>query len=450
MRYKDKKVLVCGMGKSGLSAARLLCRHGARVTLTDTKATPVVDADLLADERVSTYFGKNPDDIVSDFDILVISPGISVYAPFVDIARRAGVLVLGEIEIASAVCKAPIIAITGTNGKTTTVSMVGDIMQAFAKSKHSRVVGNIGVPFCDEAEDIPGDAFVVAEISSFQLETIADFRPKISAVLNMTEDHLDRHITMENYIAAKERIFENQQVEDFCVLNYDNDITRSMAAKTAAQVIFFSKQPMDSGVFVKDNAIYINWGGRQGEIMKCADLPVPGSHSLENAMAAAAMAAAAGVPIEAIAQSLRDFKAVEHRQEFVRELRGVRFYNDSKATNVDSAIVGITAMSRPIILIGGGQGKDQDFSGLVAAFGDRIKSFIIMGEAAEELSKICREHDFVDYEIVKDMKSAVNTAFAQASKGDCILLSPACASMDMFDNFEHRGRVFKEIVTGLR
>ena len=445
MKYKDKKILVCGMGKSGISAARLLLRHGARVTLTDTKAEPAIDDDLLQDSRVSTYFGKKPDDLVTDFDIIVISPGISVYSPFVDIARQAGVLVVGEIEIASSVCEAPIIAITGTNGKTTTVSMVGEIMQNFANS--SCVVGNIGVPFCDEAEAISADAFAVAEISSFQLETIADFSPKVSAVLNVTEDHLNRHITMENYIAAKERIFENQTSDDFCILNYDNEITRKMAAKTTAQVIFFSAlTPMDNGVFIKDDSIYINLGGQAGELIKCADLQIPGRHNLENAMAAAAIAMAAGVSVSTIAYALRNFRGVEHRQEFVSEVCGVRFYNDSKATNVDSAIVGIAAMVRPIILIGGGQGKDQSFDSLISAFGDKVKLFIIIGEAAEQLVKTCQANNFLSYEIAKDMKDAVNTAFSRASKGDCVLLSPACASMDMFDNFEHRGKVFKDIV----
>ena len=447
MLYKDKKVLVCGMGKSGLSAARLLLRHGAAVTLTDTKAEPEIDADLLADSRISTYFGKAPDDIVGDFDMVMLSPGISVYAPFVDVARRNGVAVVGEIEIASAVCKADIIAITGTNGKTTTVSMVGDIMRNFAKS--SRVVGNIGIPFCDEAEEIAADAFAVAEISSFQLETIAKFRPKISAVLNMTEDHLDRHITMENYIAAKERIFENQQAGDFCVLNYDNDITRKMADKTAAQVVFFSKETLEAGVFVQDGAIFFKWPGCHSKIIDCAELPFPGSHNLENALAAAAIAVTANVPPDIIAHGLRNFRGVEHRQEFVREVRGVRFYNDSKATNVDSAIVGIKAMSRPVILIGGGQGKNQDFSGLIEAFGGKVKSFIIIGEATGELAKTCQAHNFTAYETAADMEAAVNMAFAKAREGDCVLLSPACASMDMFDNFEERGQVFKELVMKL-
>jgi len=447
MKYKDKKVLVCGMGKSGISAARLLLRHGAVVTLTDTKEMPNIDADLLADSRVSTYFGKSPDDIVADFDLVVISPGISVYAPFVVTARVAGVPIVGEIEIAAGVCAAQIIGITGTNGKTTTVSMVGDIMRNFAKS--SRVVGNIGVPFCDEAEEIAVDAFAVAEISSFQLETIADFSPKISAVLNMTEDHLDRHITMENYIAAKERIFENQTAADYCILNFDNDITRNMAAKTAAQVVFFSKKPIENGVFLQNGAICAIYDNFSGEIMKCDELPIPGEHSLENAMAAAAIALAAGVSVDIIKHGLYNFTAVEHRQEFVRQLDGVRFYNDSKATNVDSTLTAIAAMQGPTVLIGGGQGKGQDFSKLVKIFGDKVKNFIIMGEASRQLIRTCEDNNYMKYKVAKNMEDAVNTAFALAESGDNVLLSPACASMDMFDNFEHRGEVFKDIVTGL-
>ena len=444
MKYKDKKVLVCGMGKSGISAARLLLRHGAVVTLTDSKDAPNIDTDLLESGRVSTYFGKNPDDIVLYFDILVLSPGISVNAPFVAKARAAGVAVIGEIELASIVCAAPIIAITGTNGKTTTTSMVGDIMRDFTDGT-SHIVGNIGIPFCDVVEDIDVNTFVTAEISSFQLETIVAFHPKISAVLNMTEDHLDRHITMEQYIAAKERIFENQTDEDFCVLNYDNEITRKMADKTVAQVIFFSKQPLEEGVFVKGDAICINWGSHSGEIVKIADL----SAHVENTMAAAAMAAAASVPMDIIATALRNFRAVPHRLEFVREVRGVRFYNDSKATNVGSTLHGIDAMTRPIILIGGGLGKGQDFTDLIRHFGDKVKLFIIIGEAAEQLAKTCKDNDFVDVVVVNDLQDAVEVAASKAASGDCVLLSPACASMDMFDNFEHRGNVFKEIVTKL-
>jgi len=441
MKYKDKKVLVCGMGKSGISAARLLLRHGAVVTLTDSKDVPNVDTDLLENSHISTYFGKNPVDIVLHFDILVLSPGISVNAPFVAKARAAGVTVIGEIELASIVCAAPIIAITGTNGKTTTTSMVGDIMRDFTGGT-SHVVGNIGMPFCDVAESIDANTFVTAEISSFQLETIEAFRPKISAVLNMTEDHLDRHITMEQYIAAKERIFENQTAEDFCVLNYDNEITRAMAKKTAAKVVFFSKEPLEEGVFVKGNAIHINWGGYSDVIVKIADI----SAHVENAMAAAAMAAAAGVSIGIIVTALRNFHAVPHRLEFVREVCGVHFYNDSKATNVGSTIHGIDAMKQPIILIGGGLGKGQDFTDLIKHFGEKVKYFIVMGEATEQLVKTCKDNNFTDFEVANNLQDAMQIAVSKASAGDCVLLSPACASMDMFDNYEHRGNVFKGIV----
>ncbi|MCL2397908.1 MAG: UDP-N-acetylmuramoyl-L-alanine--D-glutamate ligase, partial [Defluviitaleaceae bacterium] len=417
------------------------------VTLQDLREDPAVECDLLQDSRVSAYFGKNPDDIVSDFDILVLSPGIAADLPFVTKARAHGVEVLGEMELASAHCAAPIIAITGTNGKTTTTSIVGEIMQAYNSA--SRVVGNIGIPFCGVAEDVPPNAYVVAESSSFQLETIRNFHPKISAVLNMTEDHLDRHKTMENYVAAKERIFENQGANDYCVLNYDNEYTRPMAAKTGAQVIFFSMSPLDSGVYVQNDAICINWDRYSGQVIKTAELPIPGRHNLENAMAAVAISAAAGVPLDTISQCLRDFKAVEHRLEFVRELGGVHFYNDSKATNPDSAIKGLDAMTRPVILIGGGQDKGLDYGPWIDGFAGKVKHFIIIGQVAQKLEQTCRDRNFAEYQRADTMEDAVKLAFAGGLPGDCVLLSPACASFGMFDNFEHRGRAFKKIVMEL-
>ena len=447
MTYKDKKALVCGMGLSGVSAARLLLRHGAEVTLQDMKAEPAVNRDLLENSRVSRYFGKDPEDIVGDFDMLVLSPGIPCDLPFVAKACGLGVAVLGEMELAAANCAAPIIAITGTNGKTTTTSIVGEIMTCYCPE--SKVVGNIGIPFCDVADSMPRDAFVVVESSSFQLETIQNFHPRISAVLNMTEDHLNRHKTMENYVAAKERIFENQGEGDFCVLNYDNEYTRPMAAKTRAQVIFFSMNELETGVFMKNDAICINWGQYRGKVLDAADLPIPGRHNLENAMAAVAITATAGVPLDIIANCLRKFRAVEHRLEFVRELDGVRFYNDSKATNTDSAIKGLEAMTRPVILIGGGKDKGLDYTDWISRFHDKVKSFIIIGEAVEKLAQTCDVCGFMAYERAGTMESAVQAAFAAAESGDCVLLSPACASYDMFDNFEQRGQVFKKIVMDL-
>jgi len=444
MKYKHKRVLVCGMGKSGSAAARLLLRHGAQVTLQDLKEEPVVERDLLENNNISTYFGRNPDEIVKDFDIIVISPGISADLPFVHLAKSTGVNVIGEIELASSVCTAPILAITGTNGKTTTTTILGEIMKRFVPA--SQVAGNIGIAFCGVADSISDNAYIVAEISSFQLETIKSFRPKISAVLNMTPDHLNRHKTMEGYVAAKERIFENQKADDFCILNYDNEYTFKMADKTKAKVIFFSRKVLDEGVFVKDNFVWVKLGKYNESVIALDELPIPGSHNLENVLAAVAMAVCAGVPIDIIAHSVKDFKSVEHRMEFVREFNGITFYNDSKATNVDSAIMGLNAVNRPVILIGGGQDKGLDYGEWIAGFEGKVKSFIIIGEAGDKLEETCRKYNFTAFKKVLTMKEAVNLAFASAEEGDCILLSPACASFDMFDDYEQRGRVFKELV----
>ena len=447
MNYKNKKVLVCGMGKSGSAAAYLLLRHGAQVTLQDLKKEPAVEKRLLENKSISTYFGQNPDKIVKDFDIIVLSPGISVDLPFVRLAENAGVRVIGEIELASSVCKAPILAITGTNGKTTTTTILGEIMKSF--SAGSKVAGNIGIAFCGVADSVSDDAYIVAEISSFQLETIKHFRPKISAVLNMTPDHLNRHKTMEGYVAAKERIFENQNAEDFCVLNYNNEYTRKMAAKTKAKTVFFSKGLLDEGVFVKDNFVWVKFCKHNVAVIALNELPIPGEHNLENVLAATAMAVCAGVPADVIAGSVRSFKAVEHRMEFVREVSGVTFYNDSKATNTDSAIMGLNAVNRPVILIGGGQDKGLCYDEWVAQFEGKVKTFIIIGEAGCKLEETCRKFNFTAFKKACTMKDAVHLACKEASEGDCVLLSPACASFDMFDDYEHRGQVFKELVMAL-
>jgi len=299
------------------------------------------------------------------------------------------------------------------------------------------------------AEKMPSDAFITVEVSSFQLETILNFRPKISAVLNMTEDHLNRHKTMEAYIAAKERIFENQGADDYCILNYDNEITRNMAVKTKAQVVFFSHNVLESGVFVQDDAIWIKLNNIDEGLIKINNLPIPGTHNLENAMAAAAISAAAGVPPAVISQGLRNFKAVEHRLEFVRNLNGVDYYNDSKATNTDSAIKGLSAMKNSAVLIGGGQDKGLDFNEWVGMFAGNVRNFIVIGEVTQKLVKTCKNQGFANYHIASDMSKAVQLASSLAKKGDCVLLSPACASFDMFDSFEHRGRMFKEYVNQL-
>ncbi|MCL2235085.1 MAG: UDP-N-acetylmuramoyl-L-alanine--D-glutamate ligase [Defluviitaleaceae bacterium] len=449
MEYSGKKVLVCGMGLSGAGAARLLLAHGARVTLCDLREEPAVDEDLLEHEGVATHFGKNPDDILGEHQLMVLSPGIPTDLPFVEQARERGIPVWGEVELASRHCKAPIMAVTGTNGKTTVCSLAGQIMAAAFPG--SVMAGNIGVSFCGLAESVPSNAWVVAEVSSFQLETIHKFKPKISAVLNMTPDHLNRHKTMEAYVSAKERIFENQTEENICVLNFDNQHSNDMIAKTPAKPLVFSNNPLEEGVLVRDGGIWIKWSGLglDEEVIKLADIPIPGSHNIENVMAAIALCAAAGASLEIISREIKKFKAVEHRLEFVKEIDGVGYYNDSKATNVDSAIKAIVGLSQPIVLIGGGHDKGLDFGDLVKCFPGRVKVFIVLGETADALIETCRAHNFDNYERANTLKDAVNLASARAEVGDAVLLSPACAAFDMFDDFEQRGRVFKQFVREL-
>jgi len=454
MNYRDKKILVCGMGKSGAAAARLLRRMGAIVTLQDLQQEPDLgDGFDLA--GYLTYFGRNPDDIVSDFDMLVVSPGIPTDLPFFSKAFNCGIPIIGELELAAACCTNPILAITGTNGKTTTTSILGEIIRAWRPGSH--VVGNIGIPFCSIADSLDEDAFVVVEVSSFQLETIRDFRPKVSAVLNITPDHLNRHKTMENYIAMKERIFENQDESDYVVLNLDNPITSAMHNKPRAQVIGFSAEaaslgcsrPIQPAIYLKNDEIQINWQNYTGSIIKISDLAIPGQHNIENAMASVAMAAAAGVPMDVISRGLTDFRAVEHRIEFTREVGGVKYYNDSKATNVDSAIKGLLAMSGPILLIGGGRDKDQDFGEWITLFEGRVKHFVCIGEATDKILQTCKAYGFEEIYRANTMRDAVSICASKAAAGDNVLLSPACASYDMFSDYEQRGRVFKGFVMEL-
>ncbi|MCL2415326.1 MAG: UDP-N-acetylmuramoyl-L-alanine--D-glutamate ligase [Defluviitaleaceae bacterium] len=446
MDFTNKKILVCGMGKSGISAAKLLKRRGADVTLQDLKENPDLGEDFdLRD--YSTHFGSNPDDILQDFDLIIVSPGIPSDLPFFVKSRELDIDIIGEMELGYICCASPILAITGTNGKTTTTSILGEIMRAWRPD--SKICGNIGIPICQIADNMPEGAMIVAEVSSFQLETIAAFRPKVSAVLNITPDHLNRHKTLENYIAIKERIFENQNPDDYTILNFDDPVCKDMANRAKGNIVSFSMTDDNCDVYCKGGVIYTNQNGHQESIIKTADLAIPGNHNIENAMAAVAMAVSIGVPTDVTAKALLDFRAVEHRIEFVREINGVCYYNDSKATNVDSAIKGILAMKRPILLIGGGRDKDQDFADWIAHFADCVKSIVCIGEAAEKIAQTCRAYNYTSVERANSLKDAVELCAAKAESGDCILLSPACASFDMFESYEQRGRVFKEFVMEL-
>ena len=444
MNLQGKKVLVCGMALSGISAARFLLEKGARVTIQDLKDDEKYQkmAARLNEEGILTYLGKNPDDIITQQDLIVMSPGVPTDLPFVNIARKENVPIWAEIELAYHYCPAPVVAITGTNGKTTTTALMGQIFKCW--NDKTEVVGNIGIPFTQRLATLTAKHYVVAEVSSFQLETIVDFRPRVSAVLNITPDHLNRHKTMARYVEAKAAIFQNQQADDFTILNYDNNYTKELALKTKGQVVFFSRvTKLAQGAYLDND--FITWQGQK--LLHINELKVLGLHNIENALAAVAMSVCAGVPFDIIKKGLESFKGVAHRMEFVRELDGVFFYNDSKATNPDAAIKSIEALApRPIVLIGGGSNKDSDFSSWVKCFPNAVKHFIAIGECADKILETCKAYNFTNTEKVHSLKDAVTLAKARATPGDCVVLAPACASWDMFDSFEQRGNLFKEFV----
>ncbi len=445
---KDKKILVSGIAKSGISAAKLCKRLGADVTIQDSKTEDKLDSAVLQDLRsqgIKLYTGKNPDDIVENMDILIMSPGVPTDLPFVNKARENNVKVIGEIELAYGYNKSPIAAITGTNGKTTTTTLVGEICKAYFKNTF--VVGNIGNPFADVCLDTAADGAVVAELSSFQLETIINFRPKVSAVLNITPDHLNRHHTLENYIAAKERVFENQTAEDYCVLNYNDEATRKMAEKTNANIIFFRLDgKLENGIYSDEKSIYINAAGYNQKVVDIDDLKILGGHNVENAMAAVGCSVAMGVPMDIIINVLKSFTAVEHRIEYVTTVNDVEFYNDSKGTNPDASIKAVLAMRRPICLIAGGYDKGSEFDEWVSYFKGRVKFVAVIGAVKDKIKDSLDKYSFENYKIAETFEEAMDLCYNNADKGDCVLLSPACASWDMFKSYEQRGEIFKEHV----
>lgn len=450
MDFKDKKVLVSGMAKSGISAAELLKKLGAEVTIQDAKTEDKLgDAVKEVKEKgIKLFLGANPDDIIEDMDMLVMSPGVPTDLPFVEKAKKAGIKVIGEIELAWLFCKSPVIGITGTNGKTTTTSLVGEILKAYFEN--SFVVGNIGNPFADCCLDTTEGGCVVAELSSFQLETIDAFKPKVSAVLNITPDHLNRHHSLENYIVAKERVFENQDQQDYCVLNYNDKATRSMADRTKAQVIYFSLyNKIENGIYSDENSIYINCLGFNEKVVDIDELNILGGHNVENAMAAVGCTAAVGVPMDIIRKVLKEFVAVEHRIEYVTTYNNVAYYNDSKGTNPDASIKAVMAMKKPICLIAGGYDKGSDFQEWVDLFPNRVKFVAVIGAVKDNIVKCLDKIQFKNYEIADTFEKAIDLCVENAQEGDCVLLSPACASWDMFKSYEQRGEIFKDYVKNL-
>lgn len=451
MDFKDKKVLVSGVAKSGISAAYLLKKLGANVTIQDAKTEDKLGNVVteLKNNGITLFLGANPDDIIEDMDILVMSPGVPTDLPFVNKARENNIPVIGEIELAYMFCKSPIIGITGTNGKTTTTTLVGDICKAYYNNTF--VVGNIGNPFADITLDTTNDGAVVAELSSFQLETIKEFTPKVSAVLNITPDHLNRHHTLENYIAAKERVFENQTADDYCILNYNDETTKAMANKTKAKVIFFSlNNSLEEGIYSDDKSIYIKALGYDQKVVDIDELKILGGHNVENAMAAIGCSIALGVPMDIVVKVLKAFTAVEHRIEYVTTVNDIEFYNDSKGTNPDASIKAVEAMKRPICIIAGGYDKGSDFTEWIDTFKGRVKFVAVIGAVKDKIVDTLNKADFTNYKTADTFEEAIDLCYENAEKGDCVLLSPACASWDMFKSYEQRGEIFKDYVRKLK
>ena len=449
MEYNGKKALVCGMARSGIAAAKLLNRLGARVTLQDMKKREEISADVLAleGEGLVLYTGANPDEIACAQDLIVLSPGIPCDLPFIAAAEAAGIAVISEVELAYSLTPCPITAITGTNGKTTTTTLTGEIMKtAYSKTA---VVGNIGVPYSEEVEGLTEKDWVVAEISSFQMEKAKEFHPHISAVLNITPDHLNRHKTMDVYIAMKERVFAKQTAEDFCILNHGDEACRKMADKTAAKVFFFdSSERLAEGIYLDGDAIEVRWGAINETLIHVDELQILGVHNYENVMAAAAMGICAGIALDTIRTVLKGFAGVAHRIEYVATVDGVDYYNDSKGTNVDASIRAVLAMKKPIVLIGGGYDKGSSFDEWTKLFPGRVKHLVLIGVTAPKVRASAEKFGFTAISDCETFAEAVDLCREKAEDGDCVLLSPACASWGMFDNYEQRGDMFKEQVRG--
>ena len=449
MEYNGKKALVCGMARSGIAAAKLLNRLGARVTLQDMKKREEISADVLAleGEGIALYTGANPDEIACAQDLIVLSPGIPCDLPFIAAAENAGIEVISEVELAYRLTPCPITAITGTNGKTTTTTLTGEIMKTAYSG--TAVVGNIGIPYSEEVERLTEKDWVVAEISSFQMEKAKEFHPHISAVLNITPDHLNRHKTMDVYIAMKERVFAKQTAEDFCILNHGDEACRKMADKTAAKVFFFdSSETLAEGIYLDGDAIEVRWGAINETLIHVDELQILGVHNYENVMAAAAMAICAGISLDAIRKVLKGFAGVAHRIEYVATVDGVDYYNDSKGTNVDASIRAVLAMKKPIVLIGGGYDKGSSFDEWTKLFPGRVKHLVLIGVTAPKVRASAEKFGFTAISDCETFAEAVDLCREKAEDGDCVLLSPACASWGMFDNYEQRGDMFKEQVRG--
>lgn len=453
MDLTDKKVVVVGTGVSGMGAVKLLSETSADITLYDGNDKADRDEILKKipdDCDLRLIIGEMPDEVVKETDLLVISPGVPIDSDIVKLFEKENVPVWGEIELAYNFEKGTVFAITGTNGKTTTTTLVGEIMKKY--NNQTFVVGNIGNSYTSEVLKTTKDSYTVAEISSFQLETIREFAPKGSAILNITPDHLNRHYTMENYAAVKESITKNQwkvREDDYCVLNYDDKVLREFGKTIKNPVYFSRKEKPSKGAYLDGRIIRCFDGKDDYEVMSVEDMHLFGNHNYENVMAAIAMTIEAGVPLNIIINVIKDFMGVEHRIEYVRDKNGVRYYNDSKGTNPDSSIKALEAMSRPTILIAGGYDKHSEFDEFIEAFDNKVKLMVLLGQTADKIEETAVRHGFTNIIKTDSLEKAVKICAENAVSGDVVLLSPACASWGMFKNYEERGKLFKEYVNSL-
>ena len=451
MKFTNKRALVVGTGKSGVAAVNLLNHVGAQVTLLEGNAS-------LSSEEIMKRFpkeaefdliiGELPEQKMNSIDFVILSPGVPTDLPFVVKLQENNIPVWGEIELAYLCGKGKLFAITGTNGKTTTTALTGEIMKTYFKSVF--VVGNIGLPYTEYAAEMKDESVTVAEVSSFQLETINKFHPQISAILNITPDHLNRHHTMECYVETKARIAKNQNKDEICVLNYEDEYLKKIAKDIPAKVFWFSSEHiLEQGIWLDGEKIMYNDGSETIEICTIHDMKLLGKHNYENVMAAVAIAMHAGVPLDCIRKAVKEFNAVEHRIEYVKEVNGVKYYNDSKGTTPDAAIKAVEAMVRPTVVIGGGYDKDSSYDEWIASFGDKVKALVLLGQTRDKIAAAAKKAGFENVIMTDSLEEAVKVSSKQAVSGDAVLLSPACASWGMFKNFEERGKLFKEYVNSL-
>ena len=451
MSFSNKKVLVLGAGVSGISVAHILQNRGAQVILSDAKGLDLLtkqDFSLIKDCGVVLALGQQDVELLESIDYVVISPGISIEIPLIKVAQSKGITVMSEIEVAYRLCSVPIVAITGTNGKTTTTTLIGAMLKT--AKRDVAVGGNIGLALSQEVAEVGRDGIVIAEISSFQLEGIIDFRPHIAAILNITPDHLDRHHSIENYITMKERVFANQTNEDYVVLNYDDETVRAMDSRVPSQVFFFSRQTaLSSGIFINNGIITIKWASEKLQVCPIADIKLRGGHNIENVLAACGIAFLAGVKLADMVQTIHDFTGVEHRIEMVTMVNDVAYYNDSKATNPESSIKALESFTSHVILIAGGRDKNTDLKNFMKLVKEKVDYLILIGEAQERFRIVATEYGVKNIHDADSLADAVKLAHHLAKSPQVVLLSPACASYDMFNNYEERGNIFKKLVYDL-